>query len=107
MLRRSKRLSARIKSFGIRNQIWIANVKILKPSGKIKSPLNLARGTGDDRMADSIYVENGYANRKEYLSSLAEDYGVSISTVAVIADMLGPSEDFDGLVSALEDAEGL
>lgn len=46
------------------------------------------------------------AERKEYLNNLAEDYGVSKGTVYALASILGPSEDYDGLVSALEDIEG-
>lgn len=53
----------------------------------------------------NIYKENGYKNRKEYLESLAEDYGIDYGTVAMLASILGASEDFDGLVSALEDYE--
>ncbi len=49
------------------------------------------------------YTENGYKDRADYLQSIAEDYGAPLSTVQVLADMLGPSEDFDGLVVALED----
>ena len=52
-----------------------------------------------------IYTDNGYTNRHDYLNSLAEDYGIDLNTVLAIADMLGPSEDFDGLVTALEDME--
>ena len=44
--------------------------------------------------------------RKEYLNGLAEDYGVSKGTVYALASMLGPDEDYDGLISALEDIEG-
>lgn len=51
----------------------------------------------------SIYTDNGYANRTEYLNSLAEDYGVSIDIVCTLASLLGDIEDFDGLVSSLED----
>lgn len=51
-----------------------------------------------------VYLENGYENRKDYLKSLAEDYGVNLDTVRAMADMLGPDEDFDGLVSELEGA---
>lgn len=54
----------------------------------------------------NIYQENGYENRKEYLESLAEDYGAPVDTVFALATMLGRSEDFDGLVVALEDYEG-
>ena len=51
----------------------------------------------------NIYIENGYANRSEYLHSLAEEYGVNLEMVLTAADLLGSSEDFDGLVSTLED----
>ena len=54
----------------------------------------------------SIYTENGYQNRREYLDSLADDYGVERATVYAIADLYGPGEDFDGLVTAIEDLEG-
>lgn len=49
----------------------------------------------------SIYVENGYANRTEYLNELREDYG---DLVDILIGVLPSSEDFDGLVTALEDA---
>ncbi|MEN3005970.1 hypothetical protein [Dehalobacterium formicoaceticum] len=51
----------------------------------------------------SIYTDEGYKNRKEYLESLAEEYGISIEQVRMAADMLGPDEDFDGLIATLED----
>lgn len=50
-----------------------------------------------------VYKRNGYANRTEYLDSLAEEYGVAKVVVYGLAHMLGPSEDFDGLINALED----
>lgn len=56
-------------------------------------------------MDENIYQQNGYAGRDDYLTCLAEDYGVSIEDVYSLADMLGGSEEFDGLVSALEDAK--
>ncbi len=51
----------------------------------------------------SIYTDEGYKNRNEYLESLAEEYGISIENVRMAADMLGPDEDFDGLITTLED----
>ena len=51
----------------------------------------------------NIYQENGYTSRKDYLQSLAEEYGVDYQTVACLASLLGSSEDFDALVSAVED----
>lgn len=44
----------------------------------------------------NIYEENGYASRGEYLDAMAEDYGLEKSDVRLLADLLGPSEDFDG-----------
>lgn len=51
------------------------------------------------------YVEHGYKDRDDYLRCLSEDYDVPLEAVYALADMLGEEEDFDGLVSALEDAE--
>ena len=49
----------------------------------------------------SVYTENGYANRKEYLNELREEYG---DLVNILIGVLPASEDFDGLITALEDA---
>jgi hypothetical protein len=51
----------------------------------------------------TLYEREGYDNRTAYLQALAEDIGVDIKTVLTLADLLGPSEDFDGLVTSLED----
>lgn len=51
----------------------------------------------------NIYTDNGYKNRAEYLAALSEDYGIDIAIVKELADLLGEEEDFDGLISALED----
>ena len=51
-----------------------------------------------------IYRRKGYANRAEYLQGLAEENGVDLDIVLAISDSLGPHEDFDGLVSMVEDA---
>ena len=58
-------------------------------------------------MDKNIYQENGYADRDDYLTCLSEDYGVPIEDVYCLAEMLGENEDFDGLVSALEDIESI
>lgn len=53
---------------------------------------------------NNVYIENGYQDRDQYLSCIAEDYGLDLDEVVKpLANLLGPSEDFDGLVSALED----
>jgi hypothetical protein len=53
----------------------------------------------------NIYQERGYGNRLNYLIDLSEEYDVPQQTVFLIADFLGPDEDFDGLINALEDYE--
>ncbi len=56
----------------------------------------------------SIYTENGYKDRADYLQALAEDFEVDIEVVITLSSLLGSGEDFDGLVTSLEDfAEGL
>lgn len=53
----------------------------------------------------SVYTDNGYEGRRDYLKNMAEDYGVDYETVLVLSETLGPEEDFDGLVTMLEDIE--
>jgi len=53
----------------------------------------------------NTYQSEGFANRMEYLEDLAESYGVDVQTVFTLASILGSNEDFDGLVTALEDFE--
>ena len=52
---------------------------------------------------NSIYLENGFANRRAYLENLADEFGIDKATVFMMAQMLGRNEDFDGLICALED----
>ena len=54
----------------------------------------------------NIYQEEGYKSRRDYLDSLAEDFGIDKQTVYALASIFGSIEDFDGLVTALEDMEG-
>jgi hypothetical protein len=51
----------------------------------------------------NIYTDNGYKNRRDYLDSLAEEYDVDKAAVYNLASVLGPNEDFDGLVTMLQD----
>lgn len=55
----------------------------------------------------SIYQEQGFEDRRDYLQSLAEDFGLSYEDVVLVADTLGENEDFDGLVVGLEDLAGM
>ena len=61
----------------------------------------------------NIYQQRGFENRKEYLKALTEalsDYTSSESEahtyVSITSCMLGPEEDFDGLLSLLADQVG-
>lgn len=49
----------------------------------------------------NAYQIAGYKNRREYLESLCEDY--PREAVYAIASILGADEDFDGLITSLED----
>lgn len=50
-----------------------------------------------------VYKEAGFQSRKDYLNYLSDGYGVDIDIVNALAGLLGPSEDFDGLISSLDD----
>ena len=53
---------------------------------------------------DNKYKEiAGVDTREEYLYNVAEEYDVDNETVHFLADILGESEDFDGLISMLKD----
>ncbi len=47
----------------------------------------------------SIYTENGYKDRADYLQALAEDFEVDIEVVITLSSLLGSGEDFDGNVT--------
>jgi hypothetical protein len=55
---------------------------------------------------ENIYTENGYKDRQDYLINLADTFGIGIKEVKLVSDMLGETEDFDGLVTCLEDYVG-
>ena len=52
-------------------------------------------------MDKNRYAEWG--SRKAYLDDLADQYGVDVYVVYTLANLLGPDEDFDGLVVEVED----
>lgn len=49
------------------------------------------------------YEEEGAIDRFGYLRSLADEHGLPLAGVLEVAELLGPEEDFDGLVCHLED----
>jgi len=46
---------------------------------------------------------NSSKERRLYLEELADEFGVDTEIVFALADLLGPNEDQDGLISSLED----
>jgi len=50
--------------------------------------------------------DRGCETRDEWLEMLADENCVPVSQVRAMADLLGPNEDFDGLVTSCEDAGG-
>lgn len=50
------------------------------------------------------YLDAGYRDRSSYLQAVADDYGMPYHKVFQIASLLGSNEDFDGLLSTLEEA---
>ena len=53
----------------------------------------------------SIYQRQGYKCREDYLRELAAENELKVKTVFALAEVLGPEEDFDGLVSEIQDIE--
>ena len=51
----------------------------------------------------TIYEQNDFKDREEYLEHLKEEYDSDL--VIALSDLLGESEDFDGLVTELSDYE--
>lgn len=47
----------------------------------------------------------GYGSRADYLNALKRDYPDQAPGIMLAAEILGPNEDFDGLVSHLEDGD--
>ena len=54
-----------------------------------------------DTETTNPYTDNGYSSRADYLAELCDEYPADV--VHTLADLLGETEDFDGLVTMLED----
>lgn len=50
----------------------------------------------------SIYTDNGYQNREEYLEELSNQYGKEL--VCMFTKFISPEEDFSDLIDALDNA---
>lgn len=54
-------------------------------------------------LVENVYQLHGYENRAEYLDSLRDEYGAEL--VDALITVLPASEDFDGLVTTLDDMQ--
>jgi hypothetical protein len=54
-------------------------------------------------METNPYQDAGYEDREEYLKHLSQIYEVDETSVISLAELLGPEEDFDGLIEDLKD----
>lgn len=54
-------------------------------------------------MDNTVYQRHGFKDRMHYFRHLVDEYDVHMDVIMTLAEMLGPNEDFDGLVAALED----
>ncbi|MDE2563012.1 MAG: hypothetical protein KGL48_12275 [Sphingomonadales bacterium] len=63
----------------------------------------IERLNAERTIALSRYQADGAIDRFGYLEDLAADHGVEFETILTLTDVLGPDEDFDGLVTTLED----
>ena len=52
---------------------------------------------------ENVYQEHGFLNRDNYLQMLAFDYDVDEDTVFELASIHGEEEDFDALLTLLDD----
>ena len=90
------------KRFAALRQIDRSRGRLVLLPDTLVFPLNLLE-SADENM-DCFYKEKGFDNRRGYLLGLAEEYSVDADTVFALADTLGPDEDFDGLINAIQDA---
>ena len=60
---------------------------------------------GEEARRASLYAWKGYRNRWQYLRSLSKEYKIPLRDVVTLANILGPAEDFDGLLTELENIQ--
>lgn len=61
------------------------------------------RINGERTVELARYEEEGCGDRFEWIEALATEHGLALGIVIETAELLGPEEDFDGLVVACED----
>lgn len=67
----------------------------------IKSNASVKTGVRDNGY--KRYCQDASATREDYIRQLAEDYGLNVNEVRAISQVMGPYEDFDGLVAMVSE----
>jgi len=62
---------------------------------------------GDIMKNKNIYKDNGYSDRNDYFVDLSLRFNIDLSSVYALSEVMGKDEDFDGLVSSLDDYQYL
>lgn len=76
---------------------------ITTPTRDERRQAAIARINAERTIPLERYQEDGCESRFDYFKGLADNTGCKVSDVVMLAQMLGPDEDFDGLVTMLED----
>jgi hypothetical protein len=69
----------------------------------VPTPRLIARIDGERTVPLPVYQDEGCESRFDWLKHLAEENGVPLRDVIAMADVLGAEEDFDGLVTSVQD----
>lgn len=68
------------------------------------SPATIARIEAARTIDLVRYREDGCEGRIDHFLGLHLNYGADLAAIIELAELLGPDEDFDGLVTSIEDA---
>ncbi len=68
--------------------------------------MNHANPQPDIEAPGKVYAEHDDLSRSDYLEAVASDNGVTLEAVLSVADLMGEDEEFDGLVTFIEDHIG-
>lgn len=75
----------------------------MKPQNE--EELRMSVSTDEIENGATVYEENGFVDRDDYLQNLSDEYNLPIETVYEIAVSLGEIEDFDQLPAELSRIE--
>lgn len=50
------------------------------------------------KQVETIYTQLGYTDRYHYFTTLADNFGIEVMKIILVAEKLGPEQDFDDLL---------